>query len=406
MTKMQQQKQYVLVSNWPVYRFQGRMWSRRLWVKDLELHLKYLKCITLLCPVNEGCPPESFVSLSTEIADRISLEAIPEFLGRKDRILGVPYFLYKVISILSRAEIIHYTIAEHPFLWGWIIPVIRKFTRIKIVAMVESSFWRIDRVPYVGKILARINEFMAKAAVTNSQVAFVTQHEYIQSLTNSRNSNHVIAPVWTDENVYVKNDELDELLLNRQEQLHSGLMIGFFGQLRPEKGPELLVDAAKYMSAKGRDFRVDIYGQGPSLESLKQQAEGIKGVNFCGFLTYGESFFKTLRNYHVVVVANRADELPRIVFDAFSQAVPVVASTTPGLEIVCHKENGMKFHRGDSDSLAQNLIEVANDRELLMQLSRNALRDAREYSHEGMHRKRAEVLNRCFPESEVVYAFT
>lgn len=398
-------KEYVLVSNWVVYRHQGRMWTRRLWAKDLELHLRYLKSMTILCPLRDGAPPDAFVPLSTGIGDRLRFEDIPEFLGRKDRIRRMPRFLWKLLSILPRVEIFHYTAAEHPFLWGILVPVIRHLTRIGVVALVESSFWRNARIRFVGAELARMNEHGAKTAVSNSHAVFVTQPEYIGSLADPRNSNHVTPAVWTDEGVFVKEEELETLHERRRQELVAGLKIGFFGQLRPEKGPDLLVDAARQMSVEGIPFEVDIYGQGPSLEGLKQQAEGVPGVRFGGFLVYDDTFFQTLRKYHVIVVANRSDELPRIVFDAFSQSVPVVASNTPGLEFVRHGENGMKFLRGDSNSLAKNLIEIARDPDLLVRISRNALHDAREYSHEGMHRKRAEVLAECFPNSAVLQAF-
>lgn len=398
-------KEYVLVSNWVVYRHQGRMWTRRLWAKDLELHLRYLKSMTILCPVRDGAPPDAFVPLSMGIGDRVRFENIPEFLGRKDRIRRMPGFLWKLISVMPRVEIFHFTAAEHPFLWGILVPLIRHMTRIGVVALVESSFWRNARIRYVGAELAKVNEFGAKAAVSNSHAVFVTQPEYIGSLADPRNSNHVTPAVWTDEAVFVKEQELDKLLEIRRKELTTGLKIGFFGQLRPEKGPDLLVDAARRLSVKGVSFEVDIFGQGPSLEGLKKLAAGVPGIRFGGFLVYDDTFFQILRKYHVIVVANRSDELPRIVFDAFSQAVPVVASNTPGLEFVRNRENGMKFLRGDSDSLAQSLVEVAYDPDLLVRIAGNALHDAREYSHEGMHRKRAAVLAECFPGSEVIQAF-
>ena len=48
-------------------------------------------------------------------------------------------------------------------------------------------------------------------------------------------------------------------------------------------------------------------------------------------LAYGEPFFAMLRGHDLMAVPSLSDEQPRVIFDGFAQALPVIASDTPGI---------------------------------------------------------------------------
>ncbi|MCQ6497982.1 glycosyltransferase family 4 protein, partial [Vibrio parahaemolyticus] len=75
-------------------------------------------------------------------------------------------------------------------------------------------------------------------------------------------------------------------------------------------------------------------GMGPLADECRRFAQAHKGriqVRFLDPVPYGAPFFELLRSYHGMVLANRQDEQPRVIFDAFSQAVPVIATRTRGI---------------------------------------------------------------------------
>jgi glycosyltransferase involved in cell wall biosynthesis len=61
-------------------------------------------------------------------------------------------------------------------------------------------------------------------------------------------------------------------------------------------------------------------------------------ISSLGEVRYGPDFFRLVRRFDAVLVPSVSDEQPRIIFDAFSQAVPVIGSDAGNIrEIVDHK---------------------------------------------------------------------
>jgi len=93
-----------------------------------------------------------------------------------------------------------------------------------------------------------------------------------------------------------------------------------------------------------------------------------------------------------VIVPSLSDEQPRIVYDAFSQAVPVVASNTPGLrDCVRHGSTGRLVTGGPADWAAEFkwCFEHSNE---LEEMGSRGLETARLMTHAEMHRRRWRLL--------------
>jgi glycosyltransferase involved in cell wall biosynthesis len=108
---------------------------------------------------------------------------------------------------------------------------------------------------------------------------------------------------------------------------------------------------------------------------------------------YGEPFFNLLRSYDALLVPSLSDEQPRVIFDAFSQAVPILGSDTGGIrEIVDHQLNGRLFPPGDVDALARDLDWASHNRQALQAMGMNALAKCHQFTHRSMHETRHGIL--------------
>lgn len=390
---------YLLISNWAIHRHSGKLWTRPLWAKDFELHFGYIQRILLACPIKNCPPPSDFVPISEGCSKRIELAPMPLFEKKLDRFLnGIP-FLLRVANACLRAEIVHFTAAGHPLLFGLLIPWLRRRGKTGIVGYVESAFWRKPASKGLARWISSLSEKGVKAAISNSHATFVTQEAYLHELTSPENSNHVIHAVWIDESNIIPEDAIQSVLSQRNAS--GTLRIAFFGQLRPEKGADLLVDAVKILRSHGRSVELHIFGKGAEEESLRVRSADLgDSIQWRGYLTYGPEFFQEMQRYDALVVPTRSDEQPRIVFDAFSQAVPVLASNTRGLaSVVKDGLNGLLFEVENAKDIAAKLETIAFDPILREQLSRTACAAARKVSHAEMHRYRADVLRKAFPDA-------
>ena len=97
-------------------------------------------------------------------------------------------------------------------------------------------------------------------------------------------------------------------------------------------------------------------------ELSKHLAEGPTRVGILGTVAYGAPLLALLRTYDAVIVPSISDEQPRIVFDAYSQAVPILASNTPGLRsCVRDGETGLLTKPNDARALAETLRQGASN---------------------------------------------
>lgn len=397
---------YLLITSALVYRHEGRYYTNHLWRRDLERHFLYLDRILLGSPVLDAPPPsEKFLPLSPEIQDRIEFVSIPpRWKPRNGRLASLPQILradWNILRNLRDVDVLHVSLNEHPFFFGLLSWFLRKFTKVRLFVMVEAtSNWRRTNPTGWHKWEMAIQEKTASMAVGNAAMAAFTCQEYQDSLAkNGKGIYQVIPATWVDEEFILTPDQLRMDLDEKRPRLATDLRVGFFAHLNYEKGADLLLRAvAKATELKAR-IRVDLWGEGPRLDEMKALAAEL-GVDarFRGLLRYGEDFFRALREYHVVAVPNRNDEQPRIIFDSFSQGVPVVASSTAGnLACVTEDLNALVFPKEDVAAFADRLLALSQGRVDYEALCQAARATSTSRSHRAMHQTRGEFLRRLQP---------
>ena len=103
------------------------------------------------------------------------------------------------------------------------------------------------------------------------------------------------------------------------------------------------------------------------------QAHAELSIRFHGELPYGAEFLDAIGHHDVLVVPNLSDEQPRIVYDAYSQGLPVMAAATSGLkQRVVDGETGILFPPADWAALKQEIAALAMNRDRLAELARKA----------------------------------
>lgn len=387
---------YLIVSLNPIHRHDGRLWADPLWAKDLEYHFRYIRRIVLACPSPTEAPPAKFAALSDRAMAALDLEPMPPFESYKQKLLGFPRFWWRLSGLLRRAEILHFTVSEFPIVFGIAVPWLRRRGRTGLFGVIEASFWRRPGARGPSRWLADLCERGARAACRAAHVVVATQEQYLSELTDPANSNHLTPAVWIDESSFIPSEEIPATIEGKVEHLGTDLRVGFFGRLMPEKGPDLLLEAVRRLRARGVAVHADFYGDGPFRGELERMAADCEGVKFWGMLAYGPEFFGRIRASHAMVLPARSDEYQRLLFDGFSQAVPIIASDSPGLDRVVDGEQGLRFRRGDASDLERALEKLRSDSDLYRRISRGAFQAAQNFSHSKMHKDRSGILMQAF----------
>lgn len=175
----------------------------------------------------------------------------------------------------------------------------------------------------------------------------------------------------------VKKDNCPINIVPEISKIQKGIKkIGYIGRLSEEKGVYLLAKTIVKVLRKNENIHFIFVGSGSSdvEERLNEIIKYYNIENHISFLGYRTDVQNIIKQLDIVVLPSYTEGLPLTPIEAFAQARPVVATAVGGtIEIVKDGENGILVTAGDSDALANGIIQICNDKELYKLMSNNAL---------------------------------
>ncbi|PZV23557.1 MAG: hypothetical protein DCF12_18805 [Snowella sp.] len=396
---------YLFVVNIQCYQDKsGDIYLDPLWYKDLKKHLYYLKNFTLACPCIYEQAPEGFVNLmSDSLFSEIIIVNLPQPKNYLHALWLLPTTLVMLWKAIQSSTIVHCGIAGWPIPLGWFTTAIAKLQGKYLLIIVESAPWRLKPgIPasFRNRIEAIIWEKMGRWCLNRSDLALFTQAEYKESLLTKRKDQAYITPAsWIDEEIILSEEKAIEIW-NQKLVNPTYLKLIFVGRLVPEKGLLVLLKAMEILKEKQIPITLDILGEGEMLATCQQASDTyseITQINILGTVSYGREFFNILQKYHAIAVPSLSDEQPRIVYDGYSQAIPILASKTAGLQdVVQDNVTGKLVHPNDVNALADLLESSWQNLEELKLMGMESLHIARGMTHQKMHEQRWEILDKEF----------
>ena len=176
------------------------------------------------------------------------------------------------------------------------------------------------------------------------------------------------------------------------------------GRLVEKKGFDDLVRACAVLTARGRTFRCDIYGDGPcraELEGLRDQL-GLAGivsfraprtqVDLLPVYQQADIFALTPR----ITQDGDRDGVPNALVEAMACGIPVVSTHVGGTaELVTDGVNGLLAPSTDVDAIADCLAELLDDGARRRRLGKGAADTARRFDGDAAARNLAALFSRA-----------
>jgi glycosyltransferase involved in cell wall biosynthesis len=398
------EERYLLVSYITIYvDGRGVRYTDVLWEKDLINHLNHIRNLTLASP--RCALPDDRTGLlpldDSEYVGKITYLDLPKYRSVSDALIGVPSAAAILWKAIGHSDIVHICIGGWPIDLAWIVGPMARLRRRFLLIGVAGAGWRMGwRRPIRLRLLGRavVFEVMGRFCVNISHLAVFTQAGYLRQLLLPwrRGRGHVIPASWIDEEGILSEDQAKVQWEEKLREAGRPLRAGFVGSLMPGKGVLVLLDALDRLDQRGVPVELDIFGKGKLHEACMAAAARARRsitVTMRGTLPYGPAFFEALRGLDVLLVPSISDEQPRIVYDAFSQAIPVVASDTPGLaQCVTDGRDGKIVPSGDPHALVDAIIWAASNRPALRDLGIASLRTAHSLTHAKMRARWAAII--------------
>ncbi len=388
---------YTIFIEIPLYRNQlNQIFCDALWAKDIRLHLNYIPNLSLCCPVINDNAPDGYENISSIGVNHIHALAPSAGLG------SVLYHFFpnfwRAFKAAKQADVAHSGGAGWPFPSTFYLVFIRFFAQFKWIVVIESSFWMLsssDKVNFRNWLSHHMHRILLGAALKKADARIFTQTFYRQYFLGNDATRTLINPAsWIDENKIVSKTSLHTRTASCNQHT---LKLIFPARLTHEKGVQLLLDAIVILKQLETPVEITIMGTG-KLEGLCRVAcktlHATVKLKFCEAIPYDDHFFTALQAYHLVIVANLKEEQPRIIFDAFSQGLGVIAPATTGVLDITSDSNTLYFKPGKANSLAQVINQAANNINEVFLLGVNGLASVNQKTHVNMHETRRIFLEK------------
>lgn len=176
------------------------------------------------------------------------------------------------------------------------------------------------------------------------------------------------------------------------------------GRLSTQKGLDILLVALSKVLAQGKDFRLEIIGDGPErsrLMRLCQQLALDGKVRFTGALASGAIRPKLLEA-DVFILPSRYEGMSNAALEAMEAGLPVLLTRCGGIDTYIDVHTGWVCEPDDADQLTEAVLRVLEtpDADLLAMGRQARLLVERRFCIHGIARENADLMNRLIvPET-------
>ena len=155
--------------------------------------------------------------------------------------------------------------------------------------------------------------------------------------------------------------------------------------LRPEKGYDVLLDAAARVRLLYPDATFELIGGGTELAALRARAQALGLTEAVTFAGHSDDIPARLGAADIFVLPSRSEAFPNAVLEAMASGLPVIASAVGGvLEMVNHERTGLLVPPDDPTALAAELCRLMSDSALASALGAAAAAEAARYTFSRM----------------------
>ncbi|MDA9972619.1 glycosyltransferase [Candidatus Pelagibacter ubique] len=147
----------------------------------------------------------------------------------------------------------------------------------------------------------------------------------------------------------------------------------FVGRLDADKNPLMLINTAKYILKKNRNFVIDVYGDGQLKEELSNKINSNKLNNFIKIKDYEANIHKITKNYHIGLSISTFDTFNRTIVEYMKSGLTVIANNSGNNKnLFINGKTGILINNLNSSILSKKIIYLLNRKKIIKKIGSNA----------------------------------
>ena len=265
----------------------------------------------------------------------------------------------------NKIDILQALVIDNPLLI--FVASVGKWSGVKKVFgfRVDTGFWMTPWQARTGKFTHR---FLVDKVIANAEAC----KKSIIEQESAKPENIIVVPN------LIETERFEKIPTWTQANAHCPRKIGIVGNLKPVKGTDVFIDAAKIVLETHPDTQCELAGSG--LEELYQsqiQQLGIaQNVHLLGSLSDVPAFLSTL---DIAVLSSRSEGLPNAVMEYMAAGRPCVVTDVGGCgELIQHGRNGLLIPSENPSALAEGIVDLLDHPDQAERLAATARRDVSE----------------------------
>ncbi|MCR6513716.1 glycosyltransferase family 4 protein [Clostridium sp. LY3-2] len=161
--------------------------------------------------------------------------------------------------------------------------------------------------------------------------------------------------------------------IKKESKKSNVVNLGFVGRITRQKGLDILIKNLNNLNDTYlKKIKLDIYGDGPELETLKVLVNDAKLNRNIEFHGYTKLPLEKIREFDILIMPSRYEGVPLVMLESMSIGVPVAISNVGGVsEIIDTENDGWIIYNNKWDSFLKDIINGKYDIE---EIGKNSIR--------------------------------
>lgn len=163
----------------------------------------------------------------------------------------------------------------------------------------------------------------------------------------------------------------------------SGTRLLFAGRFAPEKGIDLILDAAHFLTEQGNSIHIDLVGDGPMADELRRHPFVVShsSVSFHGWIHDDAELDRFFQQADIFVHPSRSEGIPKVLLKAMAHGLPIVSTTVGGIpDIVTDGVTGLLIPPNNATLVAEAIKSLISEPAYSRRLGGSARKFARQHT--------------------------
>jgi len=373
----------------------------------LRLWSQHFTKVIVMHPVEAGAAPPSWIPLQEARIDpqRVEFLALPTAYRPDQFFWHLRATRQRIREAITRSRYLSFSIGGLFGDWGSVAAweahrMGRKFavwtdrveSRVERVEAREGKTWRRRlRAALTYRPMAALERFI----IRRSTVGLFHGAETFSVYAPYARAAEIVHDIHLSVEDHISADQLQR----KCEEAGSGrLRLCYLGRADTMKGPHEWLQAMQMLRDLEVDFEARWLGDGEHLEVMRQKTQSLDlqdRVQWPGFVRDRQQIRRELRHAQLFVFCHKTPESPRNLIEALTSGTPIVGydSMFPRSLIEAHG-GGLLTPMGNPAALASAVAAVAQDRERLVSLIRQASLDGAPFNDEHVFEDRSRLIRK------------